>query len=52
VREQITLDRKEAEELIEILDQLIFDKESTQGITDGDEKAKAMLTDKLMGRIP
>jgi len=47
----ITLDRKEAEELLEVIDNLIFDLESENGIAEDEKRLAAMLRDKLGGRI-
>ncbi len=52
MKEQITLDRKDVEDLIEIFEQRIIDKEVLAFPTTEDEqKAITMLTDKLAGRI-
>jgi hypothetical protein len=53
MKDQITLDRKEAEDLIAIFEQRAMDKQVLMiPKTDDEEAAIRMLTDKLLGRIP
>jgi hypothetical protein len=53
MKEQITLSRQDAEELIDILECRIDDKEVMAfPSTHEEETAISMLRDKLMGRIP
>ncbi len=53
MKETIILDRKEAEELIAVFDQRVTDKEEALKfpVTDAEEAAIRLLTDKLAGRI-
>jgi hypothetical protein len=53
MKQTITLDRKEAEDLIAIFEQREMDKQVLMiPKTDDEEAAVRMLTDKLLGRIP
>jgi len=53
MKETITLERKEVEDLIAIFDQRAVDKQALMiPNTDDEEAAIRMLNDKLAGRIP
>jgi len=53
MKQAITLDRKEVEDLIAVFDQRVIDKEILAfPQTDAEEAAIRLLTDKLYGRIP